>query len=139
MNTSLVVLVADEEPAIRDLLRDYLAELDLAAIPVATGQDVLKVLRTTHVDVVLIDAHLPGMDAQAVFREAVKIDPALRRRFIFTGPLTGPQGRTEFGSLMLTKPFRLEDLAAAILELCDRALPQRAPRERRAAEGGAVD
>lgn len=136
MSKSLVVLVADEEPAIRELLKDYLSELEMRAILAATGQDVLQTLRTTHVDVVLIDMHLPGMDTLAVFSEAVKANPALRRRFIFTGPLAGAQGRNETGSLMLAKPFRFEDLAAAILTLCDQAIASPSARLRRAAQGG---
>ena len=135
MKTSLVVLVADEESAIRDLLKDYLSELDLRVILAANAAEVLRAVREHRVDIVLIDLHLPGTDAPTLFAEAVKLRPDLRQRFIFTGPIAGAKSRTEFGSMLLAKPFRFEDLGNAILALCDRAANKRSQSGGQASQG----
>jgi DNA-binding response OmpR family regulator len=56
------VLAIDDDPAMRDLIGDYLRENDLRVTTVANGADMNKVLAEEAVDVVVLDLRLVGED-----------------------------------------------------------------------------
>ena len=114
----LVVLVADEEPGIRELLHDYLAEMDIHTLGASNGAETLLLLKQHSVDMVLIDLELRNGTAAEVFAQAIAQKPELRKRFIFMGAASTPLSRTEHGCPLISKPFRMEDLTRTILSLC---------------------
>jgi PAS domain S-box-containing protein len=71
------VLVADDNPAGRDFVRESLAEHVSAIIEAADGREALAKIRETHPDLVLLDIQMPEMDGYAVVRE-IRADPALK-------------------------------------------------------------
>jgi len=71
------VLVADDNPAGRDFVRESLAEHVSAIIEAADGREALAKIRETHPDLVLLDIQMPEMDGYAVVRE-IRADPALQ-------------------------------------------------------------
>ena len=70
------VLVADDNPAGRDFVRESLAEHVSAIIEASDGREALAKIRETHPDLVLLDIQMPEMDGYAVVRE-IRADPAL--------------------------------------------------------------
>src|SRR5258707_7732539 len=56
------VLAIDDDPAMRELIADYLGENDLRVTTVATGADMQKVLAEHAVDVIVLDLRLAGED-----------------------------------------------------------------------------
>ena len=72
------VLVADDNPAGRELVREALAGVVGSIIEAADGREALKKLRETLPDLVLLDIQMPEMDGYAVLRE-IRSDPALKR------------------------------------------------------------
>ncbi|MCB2175671.1 MAG: response regulator transcription factor [Actinomycetales bacterium] len=62
------VLVVDDEPHIRDVLRGYLEADGHRVLEAATGEDALEVLAADDVDVVLLDVMLPGIDGLETLR-----------------------------------------------------------------------
>ena len=59
---STVVAVVDDDPRIRDLLKDEL--LDEGVIPVlcASGNEMLEAIKQSDVQLILLDLMMPGMD-----------------------------------------------------------------------------
>lgn len=110
----ITVLVAEPELGIRDLLRDYLAELDIAVIGAANPADALSLLQQRHVDLVLADLDLPHPGAAGFFEAVVRLRPELRQRFIFTGVFAESFDRDDNGCVRLAKPFNFDALAKAI-------------------------
>lgn len=71
-----VVLAVDDEPAGTDLVRAALAPAGYRVITAAGGREALARLRTEHVDVVVCDLVMPGMDGFAVIA-AMRDDPRM--------------------------------------------------------------
>jgi len=63
------ILVVDDDPAIRELLAEYLAENDLRVTCAANGAEMTRALRDTVVDLVLLDLRLGGEDGMRLARE----------------------------------------------------------------------
>lgn len=62
------VLVVDDDPAVRELLCEYLAENDVRVTAVASGTAMTEVLDTQAIDLVLLDLRLPGEDGMQLAR-----------------------------------------------------------------------
>ena len=63
------VLVVDDDPAIRELVREFLAESPVTVTEAGTGQAALEALRREVPDLVLLDMRLPDMDGLEVLTE----------------------------------------------------------------------
>jgi CheY-like chemotaxis protein len=63
------VLTIDDDPAIRELIVEYLGENDLRVTAVATGAEMEKVLAEHAVDVVVLDLRLGGEDGMQIAKK----------------------------------------------------------------------
>ena len=63
------VLVVDDEPAIVDIVTDYLADAGYRVSVARTGDDALRQVRSIIPDLVVLDLGLPGVDGLDVARE----------------------------------------------------------------------
>jgi two-component system response regulator BaeR len=66
------VLVVEDEAKIASLLRDYLEKSGYRASLIDRGDGVIPFIRNSHVDIILLDVMLPGMDGMDVCREIRK-------------------------------------------------------------------
>jgi DNA-binding response OmpR family regulator len=67
------VLVADDEPHVREFLRDFLTSQRYEVAAFATGAQLLNAVRTFQPDVVVVDMLMPGLsgtDVLAALRRA---------------------------------------------------------------------
>jgi len=62
------VLVVDDQPAIVEIVRDYLADAGYRVSTAASGDDALRQVRSITPDLVVLDLGLPGMDGLDVAR-----------------------------------------------------------------------
>lgn len=63
-----LVLVVEDEPAIRDLLRMYLSKAGFGVATAGTGEEALTLVATQHPVAVVLDVGLPGIDGTEVCR-----------------------------------------------------------------------
>jgi PAS domain S-box-containing protein len=70
------VLIADDNPAGRELVREGLAEHASSIIEASDGREALEKIREMLPDLVLLDIQMPEMDGYEVLRE-IRRDPAL--------------------------------------------------------------
>lgn len=68
------ILVIDDEPLIRDVVRDILRDEGYFVVSAGHGRDALRVLSTVAVDLILCDLMMPVM-AGDVFATALRADP----------------------------------------------------------------
>src|SRR6266581_8172617 len=63
------VLAIDDDPAMRELIADYLGENELRVTAVATGAEMENVLAEQAIDVVVLDLRLGGEDGMQLARK----------------------------------------------------------------------
>ena len=71
------VLVADDNPAGLELVRESLRPYTSSIIEAANGREALEKIRSSHPDLVLLDIQMPEMDGYQVIR-AIRRDPQLK-------------------------------------------------------------
>ncbi len=112
-DTTLLVLVVDDEELVRETTREMLRELRCKALVASSGREAVEFYRQhgAHVDLVLLDLTMPGLSGTATLRELRAIDPSVRV-VIMSGyafaeaPLEPTEAKTPF----LRKPFTVFDL-----------------------------
>ena len=119
------VLAVDDDPAIRDLLADYLAANEMRVTAVASGKELMAVMARDTVDLVVLDVRLPGEDGMQIARR-LREDSAI--------PILLLTGRAEEADRVmglelgaddyLTKPFSTRELLARSRALLRRAQAQ---------------
>jgi CheY-like chemotaxis protein len=104
------VLIAEDEPHVRELLRDFLTGEGYAVVMVASGAEALETVPTLQPDVILLDMLMPGLSGRDVF-------DALQRAGV-TVPvilISGTPRIVEEGFFrVLRKPFNLRAVADAV-------------------------
>ncbi|WP_237482803.1 PAS domain-containing protein [Lichenibacterium dinghuense] len=115
------VLIIDDEPTIRMLVSDVLAELGYASLEAGDGASGLAMLRSTgRIDLLVTDVGLPGgMNGRQVADAARALRPGLKVLFITGYAESAAVGGTdlEAGMGVLTKPFAMDELANRIRAL----------------------
>jgi PAS domain S-box-containing protein len=116
--TGNTVLVVDDEPTVRMLVVDALAELGYACLEAADGASGLRILQQNQgIDLLITDVGLPGgLNGRQVADGARVLKPALKVLFI-TGYAENAvlnHGHIEHGMEVLTKPFAVADLASRV-------------------------
>jgi len=70
------ILVADDNSASRELIREVLEMSGYNVVEAADGQDALSAARANAIDLVLVDIQMPRLDGYGVLRE-LRADPRL--------------------------------------------------------------
>ena len=111
------ILVVDDEPVVRALLKAALAPAGSRVVEAADGSEALDVAWREQPDLVLLDVGLPKLNGLDVCR-ALKTNPVAPRVLLITGNADLP-GLDDCGADgVVTKPFRPLEL----LELVRRHL-----------------
>lgn len=109
------VLVIDDDPAARDLMRRFLDQQGLQMAEAASGQEGLRLAKESHPAVILLDVMMPGMDGWAVLT-ALKADSELASIPVIMATILDERnmgfalGATDF----LTKPIDRQYLARVL-------------------------
>lgn len=109
------ILVIDDEPPIRRLLRITLTAHEHRVIEAATAREALSLLRHEKPDLVLLDLGLPDMDGQALIR-AIRAESAVPILVLSSRgeEATKVQALDAGADDYVTKPFGAEELLARI-------------------------
>ena len=66
---SATIMIVDDEPQIRRVVRTTLSSQGYAVLEAKTGEEALEKLRTDHPSLILLDVNMPGMSGLDVCRE----------------------------------------------------------------------
>ncbi|PYM19697.1 MAG: hypothetical protein DMD81_03285, partial [Candidatus Rokuibacteriota bacterium] len=118
-----VVLVIDDDPAVRDLMQRFLGKEGYRVVPAPGGDDGLRLAREMTPDAITLDVMMPGMDGWAVLSE-LKSDPVTADIPVIMLTIVDDRnlGYTLGAADFLTKPIDRERLLS-VLERYRRAAP----------------
>jgi CheY-like chemotaxis protein len=110
MTTSGRVLVVDDEPHVRELLRDFLTGVGHEVVKSASGAEALEAVPTFEPDVIIVDMLMPGLSGADVLH-ALRMNGFTMPVILVSGT---PRRAGEGFFRVLTKPFNLETVAATV-------------------------
>src|SRR5499426_1434500 len=125
MSESAHVLALDDDPAVRQLVAEYLSQNDLRVTAVATGKELTEAMARDTVDLVVLDLRLQGEDGLQIARKLREASGI---------PILMLTGRAEEADRVmglelgaddyLTKPFSPRELLARMRALLRRSRTQ---------------
>jgi len=121
------ILLVEDEPSVRMLIRDELRKLGYRVIEAKNGVEacLLATQQTGSLQLLLTDVVMPGMGGRELAQHLSVIKPDLRTLFIsgYMDDVGIMAGQEEGTSSFLQKPFTPEVLARAVRTLLDASTP----------------
>jgi CheY-like chemotaxis protein len=116
VDISKTVLVVDDEPEIRESLRDVLEDEGYTVALAANGRDALELLPSLpRLSAIILDIIMPIMSGTE-FYAAIQADPKLADIPVVVS--TSDPSRAPEGVLIMKKPLNLHRLLSALTKLC---------------------
>ncbi|HEX6862338.1 MAG TPA: response regulator, partial [Thermoanaerobaculia bacterium] len=113
------ILIVEDDPVSRQLLRACLIGLGYTPDSVASGEAALEALEARRYDLVLLDIQMPGMDGFEVARQVrARFGSQPRMVALTAATMEGDRERCLAAGMddYLSKPMRFEALAAVVAE-----------------------
>ncbi len=118
-----LVLVVDDEPDIREIIRFYLEEAGYRVIEADRGEQALALAQEHQPDLITLDIMMPGMDGLEASKR-LKENPLTRNIPIMILSIVADKSRCLQGIAgFLTKPFEREELLSAVSDILARTMP----------------
>ena len=118
-----IVLVVEDEPAVRQFSADALTELGYRVLEADSAQAALRLL-DAHPDIALLftDIVMPEVNGRKLADEARRLRPNLKVLFTtgYTRNAIVHNGVLDPGVELISKPFTIDELAAKVREMLDR-------------------
>jgi two-component system cell cycle sensor histidine kinase/response regulator CckA len=120
--TETVLLVEDAD-ALRKLARSFLIDHGFQVLAAPNGEVAIEVAKTheSHIDLLLTDVVMPGMNGRRLADQLLSIRPGLKVIFIsgYTDSFIAGHGVLEPGTHLLHKPFTEDALIRKVREVLD--------------------
>lgn len=115
------ILVADDEPAVRDFIGLVLDIAGYRVIEAHDGRQALELARAEHPDLILLDVMMPEMDGRDVCRAMRQVPGLVAMPIIlFSGAREADVDWREAGAQrFIEKPFSAQHLRAVIASLLE--------------------
>ena len=117
----LDILIVEDEPFQREMLRDFLIKEGHCVSEAESGEKALRLLSRGSFDLVLLDFKMPGMNGLEVLREARKLNPEIDAVIITAyGTIETAVGAMKAGAKdYITKPIDFDELSILIERIAD--------------------
>ena len=118
---SEIILVVEDEPALRKMAREILEESGYSVLVAADGNQALRLAAEQPIDLLLTDVVMPGMSGRVVAERLTENRPGLRVVFMSGYDPDGPFGGEGLASQnhFLEKPFSPAVLTRTVREALD--------------------
>jgi CheY-like chemotaxis protein len=117
-----VVLVVEDEDAVRDVVCEVLSELGCTTLEAFDGPSGLQIVQSDQrIDLLVSDIGLPGLNGRQLADAAREVRPDLKVLFMtgYAENATLASGFLEPGMQMMTKPFAVVALSAKLREMLE--------------------
>jgi len=116
------VLVVEDEPVIRGLIAEVLADLGYQVLEAADGPAGVALLQSSRrIDLLVTDVGLPGLNGRQIAEAGRAARPDLKVLFMtgYAANAAFASGVLHPGMAMITKPFAMQTLAARVREIIE--------------------
>jgi len=120
--TGETVLVIEDEPVVRGLVVEVLADLGYRAIEAVDGPQGLRIVQSPQrIDLMITDVGLPGLNGRQVADAARALRPGLKVLFMtgYAENAALAAGSLDARMTIITKPFTMEALATRVREIIE--------------------
>ena len=110
------ILIVDDEPIVRESIRDWLEDAGYEVTTAETGEEALEMMKKQDFSVLILDIRLPGKTGIRVLREVKAFKPKIKSIIITAYPSSGLAAEAkELGAIdYLIKPIAPDDLERLI-------------------------
>jgi response regulator RpfG family c-di-GMP phosphodiesterase len=131
------ILLVDDEPALRELLRATFEGADVSVDEASSGQEAEERIRRRRPDVIVLDLRMPGMDGTELCTR-LQADPKTKSIpiVLLTGaaPEEARRAQRAGATALVRKPFSPLDLLAVVQRVAGKQSVPRRPRRAKAAD-----
>ena len=119
------IIVADDEPAILQIIKKTLEICGYTIIVCANGKEVTEEYKNNKIDLVIADIEMPCVSGVCAFRELKKIDPTVKLVFISGHEIDHEISECiEDGALgLISKPFNMQKFSLMIFNIINDIKP----------------
>jgi DNA-binding NtrC family response regulator len=82
------ILIVDDEPIVRESIRDWLKEAGYLVATAESGEEALKMMETQDFSVLVLDVRLPGKTGINILKEIKTLKPDIKSIIITAYPST---------------------------------------------------
>lgn len=107
------ILVVDDNTQIRELCRQVLTSLGHDCDIAISGDEVLKLIKDHHYELLITDIQMPGMDGWTLARKVRAINKAIGI-MVISGYWDSAHGDLNFPVVVVQKPFSMGTLQQGI-------------------------
>jgi CheY-like chemotaxis protein len=120
-----LVLVADDEVAIRELIAAILGRSGYRVLAAADGREALALYESRRAEIALVisDLGMPEMGGGKLATALRQLNPAVKMMFISGSGTAGPADAAPDGCVTLPKPFTRDDLLKGLQDLIGSPAP----------------
>ncbi len=120
-----IIVVADDDPEMRAVLRDFLSRTGYGVVEVGSGGELLDLLPRVAASAIILDKKMPGLSGLDLLSPLRSSYPEIPVIIItaFGGPQTR-QAAERLGAVdYIEKPFKLSDLLAVVRRAVRQEVP----------------
>lgn len=117
------VLLVDDEPEIRDILREILDEHDCRVLEANNGKEAFQISRTEKIDILITDLLMPEQEGIETIRQFRNVDPDVKI-IAMSGapePIYLHMARMLGADATLSKPLNLTAVSSILRRMLKRA------------------
>ena len=126
MDKQITILLAEDEPALGQIIKESLETRNFKVILCENGEEALHIYTTQHPELLVLDVMMPKKDGFTLAKEIREKDNAIPIIFLTAKSQTSDvvEGFTIGGNDYLKKPFSIEELIVRINNLLHRTKVQ---------------